>query len=314
MNLEVRHLRLVAAIAEEGGVTRAAGRLHLTQSALSHQLRDLEGKLGVRLFLRLGRRMVPTPAGERLLASAGSLLEEITRVEDDVSRLGEGRSGVIRLATECYTCYHWVPPVLKDFHRLHARVDVQILAADTRRPVEALLAGRIDLAIASTPLHDPRRVLVTPLFQDEMVAVFSPRHRFASRSLVAPKDFESENVILYCAPEESTLFERVLVPAGVVPRQITQIQLTEAIVEMVKADLGVAVLARWAVARELESGSLRSARVTGRGLRRRWFAARLRDPHAAPYLGDFVDLLARPGMPFAPARPRLVPRRAIAAG
>jgi LysR family transcriptional regulator, regulator for metE and metH len=313
MSLEVRHLRLVAAIAEEGGVTRAAGRLHLTQSALSHQLRDIEGKLGVRLFLRLGRRMVPTPAGERLLASAGTLLEEIGRVEDDVSRLGEGRSGVIRLATECYTCYHWVPPVLRDFQRHHAGVDVQILAADTRRPIEALLLGRIDLAIGSTPFHD-RRVLVTPLFQDEMVAVFSPRHRFASRSLVSPKDFESENVILYCAPEESTLFERVLVPAGVVPRQVTQIQLTEAIVEMVKADLGVAVLARWAVARELESGSLRSARVTGRGLRRRWFAARLRDPHAAPYLADFVELLARPGMPFTPERPRLVPRRAAAGG
>lgn len=299
MNLEVRHLRLVTAIAEEGGVTKAAGHLHLTQSALSHQLRDIEGRLGTRLFLRLGRRMVPTPAGERLLASARPLLDEILRVEDDIGRLASDREGVIRLATECYTCYHWIPGILRDFRKLRPRVDIEILTADTRHPVEALLAGRIDLAIASTPISD-RRVSVRPLFDDEMVAAFPPDHPLAARAYVAARDFRDQNVILYCPPGESTFFEKVLVPAGVVPKQVTQIQLTEAIVEMVKAGLGVAVLARWAIAPQLAAGELIAVPVAGKALRRRWFAASRRDGSAPPYLADFVDLLSKRGMSLAP--------------
>ena len=117
VNLEVRHLKLVTAIAEEGGVTRAAGKLNLTQSALSHQLAALEERLGTRLFLRLGRRMVLTPAGETLVASASRLLDDLRSTEEAVTRLGSARGGVLRLATECYTCYHWVPPLMREFAR-----------------------------------------------------------------------------------------------------------------------------------------------------------------------------------------------------
>src|SRR5580765_3953113 len=104
MELEVRHLRLVMAVAEEGSVTAASRRLHVTQSALSHQLRDAEEKVGAPLFLRLSKRMVPTPAGERLLQSARMVLGELERTSREIS--GKGDAGMIRLSTECYTCYH----------------------------------------------------------------------------------------------------------------------------------------------------------------------------------------------------------------
>ncbi len=103
MDLEIRHLRLVQAIAEEGTMTRAAERLHLTQSALSHQLRDAEERLGAQLFLRMKRKMIPTPPGEWLLESARKLLAELQRTEDAIRRAGAGEDGVLRLSTECYT-------------------------------------------------------------------------------------------------------------------------------------------------------------------------------------------------------------------
>ena len=90
MHLEIRHLKLVAAIAEEGSVTRASHRLHLTQSALSHQLRDAEEQLGTPLFQRLSKKMLLTPAGERLLRSARAVLEELRVAEDDVRRSATG--------------------------------------------------------------------------------------------------------------------------------------------------------------------------------------------------------------------------------
>jgi LysR family transcriptional regulator for metE and metH len=106
LNLEIRHFRLVQAIAEEGTVTAASRRLHLTQSALSHQLKDIEDRLGVPLFLRLGKKMILTPAGGKLLGSARPILDEVQRLEEEVANLARESEGVLRIATECYTAYH----------------------------------------------------------------------------------------------------------------------------------------------------------------------------------------------------------------
>src|SRR5215210_8184117 len=147
MKLEIRHLKLIKAIAREGSVTRAGNRLHLTQSALSHQLRDAEEKLGVQLFTRLNKRMILTPAGERLLSSADAVLDEIKRAEEDIRQIALSREGILRLSTECYTCYHWLPSMLNVFQQKFPRIEVQIVVEATRKPLDALLDGKLDLAI-----------------------------------------------------------------------------------------------------------------------------------------------------------------------
>src|SRR5215470_2310330 len=118
MDLEVRHLRLVAAVAEVGSLTRAGDRLHLTQSALSHQLRDIESRLGAPLFLRVGKRLVLTPAGD--------VLARLEQAEREIRQMGKERAGILRLTTECYTCYHWLPPLLIRYRRRFPRVEVRI--------------------------------------------------------------------------------------------------------------------------------------------------------------------------------------------
>src|SRR3954462_5705608 len=106
--LEVRHLQLVAAIVDEGNLTRAGERLHLTQSALSHQLLDIEERIGTPLFHRMGRRMTLTDAGQRVLTSARQILVELAQTEQDLQLYAANRRGAIRLTTECYTVYHWL--------------------------------------------------------------------------------------------------------------------------------------------------------------------------------------------------------------
>src|SRR5258708_2213591 len=112
MDLEIRHLRLVSAVADVGSLTRAGDQLHLTQSALSHQLRDIESRLGAALFLRVGKRLVLTPAGERLLASARDVLDRLDRTRRGIRPMGKERPGGPRLTNAGYTCYHWLPPPL----------------------------------------------------------------------------------------------------------------------------------------------------------------------------------------------------------
>jgi LysR family transcriptional regulator for metE and metH len=282
--------QMLAAIADEGSVTRAGERLHLTQSALSHQLRELEGGLGTRLFQRLSRRMVPTPAGERLLSSARAVLEQIRIAQDDVLRMAGAREGVLRICTECNTGYHWLPSVLLRFRASFPRVDVRIVVEATRRPIEALLEGKLDLAIIYRTLRS-RRLILRPLFQDELLVIMSPKHPLASRPYVRAEDFSSENFIIYTTPEENTAYQRVLAPAGVRPAQITQTQLTEAMVELVKAGIGISVMARWSVAPHIASGEVAARRLTARGLHRQWVAAMLKGRSRTPYLDEFVSLL-----------------------
>ena len=291
--LELRDLRLITAIDDCGGVTKASASLNLTQSALSHQLADLERRLGVPLFNRQGKRMVLTPAGERLRDGARPILSSVATVEHETRSVAARHGEVLRLSTECYTCYHWLPSVLTEFKHKYPRVEPRIVAAVTRRVVPALLKGQIDLAIISDPVRD-RRIQLTPLFRDELVAIVAPTHPWAGRRIVEGADFADEHVFTYAiSPTDSTLFQRVLIPAGVMPREHSYIELTEAMVEMVKAGLGVALLARWAAAPHLKAGTLRAVRVTETGLPREWSAATLRYKTPRPQLEAFIEALKR---------------------
>jgi len=296
MNLELRHLRLLQAIAEEGSVTRAGLRLHLTQSALSHQLRDAEERLGVSLFDRVGRRLVLAPAGERLLRSARAVPEELGRAEEEIRRGAESPRGLIRLTTQCNTVYHWLPARLRRFQRTHPDVDLEVVAGATDDPVPALVAGAIDLAIVYRSTRDSR-LRLRPLFRDEMVVVMHPGHRLRRAPFIAAADLAPEHLILYSTPREANLvFREVLIPAGVSPERVTHIQLTEAIVEMVKAGIGLSVLARFAVAPQLERGELVARPLTRGGRFRHWSAA-YRKGKPPEHLLAFVELLARHPLP-----------------
>ncbi len=294
--LDTRHLKLIVAVSEEKSVTRAGERLHLTQSALSHQLRDIEERLGTPLFSRLNKRMILTQAGERLLQSARQVLDELKRAEDDIAQIAAGDHGSLRISTECYTCYHWLPEMLKDFNRKFPKVEVKILLEATHRPIPALLNGKLDFAIVSDLVRD-KRLSYKALFHDEVVVIMAPHHPLARRPYISPKDFADQTVFSYSPPAESTLYNKVLLPAGVKPARFSEVQLTEAIIEMVKAGLGVSALARWAVARQIESGQLVARPLTRKGFHRQWSAALLKNDFTPAYVTEFIELLSRRSLP-----------------
>ena len=296
MKLEVRHLKLIVAITKEQSVTKAGKRLNLTQSALSHQLKDIEERLGTPLFLRLNKKMAPTPAGERLLASAKMVLGELKRAEEEIELLASNGPGILRISTECYTCYHWLPDMLKVFKEKYPGVEINIVVEATRRPLEALLDGELDIAIVNTR-DDHNRLTFTPLFRDEMVAIMKPDHMLASRPHLEAEDFAEENLIIHNSLKENLVYQKLLLPSGVSPRQASQVHLTEAIIEMVKAGLGISVLARWAAWAQIDAGALKAVPLTCKGFYREWSAAMLKSKSSPSYLLEFVELLSSSSMP-----------------
>lgn len=286
--LEIRHLKLVATVAETGTVTEASRRLHVTQSALSHQLRDAEEKLGAALFLRLGKKMVLTPAGEILLTSTQRVLEELRNCERMIA--GDGKTGVIRLSTESYTCYHWLPPLMKEFHKKFPGVEIQINSGSNT--ATALLEGRLDVAIAfcTTP---PNKKLIrqTTLFEDEMLLVMSPQHPLAKKDHVRPAELAEETILVYPPRAESMLLVQVMQPAGVAPGRVIEIPLTEGLIELAAAGTGIGMLATWAVASDVRSKKVVAKPIGSHGLHRTWYALTLRENPSPEYLEVFLELL-----------------------
>jgi LysR family transcriptional regulator for metE and metH len=287
-------------------MTRAADRLYLTQSALSHQLRDIESRFKTQFFTRLGRRMVLTPAGDRLLVSARRVLTDLEQAEQDVRGLAGGGEGVIRVCTQCNTGYHWLAPLLATFQRKFPKIAVNVLADATDKPVEALLEGRLDLAILSDRRRDSR-LRLRPLFMDEMVAIRASDHPLAQRRWISARDLAREHLLIYSSvPEESFVLRRILAPAGLTPARVSFIMLTEAMIELARAGVGVAVLPRWSAHRAISSGAIAALSVGRRGVHRPWTAATLKARTEPAHLLAFIDLIAERAGPVrilaAPAR------------
>lgn len=279
LTLEVRHLEMVAAITEFRSVARAAESLHLSQPALSHALRNLEDRLGVRLFER-ARKMTPTPAGVELNERGKQVLAVVRDAESRLRTHKTGGAGIVRIATECYTCYHWLPAALKRLRSAMPAASVRIIGEATPRALQALLNGELDLAVLHFKPAN-RRLVVEKLFTDEQVLIVSPDHKLAKRKFVTPEDFRDQHLLAHRAPEQSVFWKTFLEPADVRPIETTSLHTTEAVVESVKAGLGVSVIARWAVANQLAAGEIAAVRVGPNGLRRSWYAAMLRGRHDA---------------------------------
>ena len=302
MELEVRHLQLVAGIADAGSMTRAAERLHLTQSALSHQLRDIEGRVGTPFFTRLGRRMVLTAAGRRVLETARRVLGDLERAEADLRRIAGHGGGAIRVCTQCNTGYHWLAPLLAVFQRKHPKVEVHVAADATSNPVEALFDGRVDLAVLIDPRPDSR-LRLRPLFTDDMVAIVAKGNPLARRRWISPEDLAAQHLLLYTSVrEDSFIFRQVFMPAGLTPARVSFIMLTEAMIELARAGTGVGIIPRWSAQRAIAGGAVVPLAITRRGMRRQWSAATLAAQADPPYMHDFIDLLAERALPARAVR------------
>ena len=290
--VELRHLRLVWAVAEEKGLTRAARRLRLTPSALSHQLRTLEEAVGAAVFHREGKAMRLTAAGEVLLEAAARVLGTVSDAEDRLAKLRAGLTGTVRVSTHCYTGYHWLPAVIAGFRADFPEAEVRVVGEATRRPLDALHAREIDVAV-TTERSGRRDVLARPVLRDEVLMILPAGHTLARKAWLEPAEIAREHLLTYANnPEESSLCQEILRPAGAWPRRYTGMFLTEAIVELVRAGLGVSVLAEWAAQPYLTDGRIVAKRITRAGWRRTWQAVTWPKDTAGPLVMGFVDRLA----------------------
>lgn len=292
MILTVRHLEMVQAIHEEGTLTGASRRLFISQPALSRQLEKLELRIGAKLFRRHSRGMALTREGHRLLESAERVLGEIARAEHDVQLLAQGYAGTLRVATECYMCYHWLPGVARALGARFPGVEVQLVPEATRDPYGALERSTVDLALVYSTPPGAGEVDRTEVFQDELVAVVAAGHAVAGEPHLTPESLAAETLICHYAEPGRGVVEREFIePGGVRPQRTLEMLVTPAVLEMARAGYGVAVVPRWILGAQGSLEGLVVLPLGEGGLWRTWYAACDASRREEPVLGSMVGAL-----------------------
>ena len=289
MYIDLRHLRTIRAVHEAGGLARAADRLNITQSALSHQIKGLEDQAGVELFVRRAKPMRLTAAGLRMLRTAERILPEIEALEDEFQALREGHAGRLHIAMECHACFDWLLPVLAAHRRAWGDVDVDIRPRLAFAALPALVREDIDVVISSDP-EDLSGILFQPLFDYEPVCIMAAQNPLAARAEITAEDLRDQVLLTY--PMDRTrldVFTEVLDPARVEPRSVRQVELTAVMLMLVAADRGVAVLPDWVIRGHADMRDHVIRPLAGRPVKRLYAAIRAEDADL-PFMAHFLRL------------------------
>lgn len=262
-------------IVKEGSVTRAADKLFLSQPALSHQLKKLEEEIGLKVFNRVNKKLLLTETGQLLFDTSETMLTSFAQLNNRIGEIKNGEKKSIRLSTECYTTYHWLPNVVQEFKKYHKNINIHISVEATKEPLRYLTEGKIDLAIVSSVTDHPS-IYFQPLVQDEMVVVLSKENNLSEHESIGLSHLKKQNLILYDIPEEKNyVLTHILHQNRAFANTIQKVQLTEAIIQLVRSNIGISIMAKWAVEPFLSDNQLQTIPLKSNKGTRTWYLASL---------------------------------------
>lgn len=290
MFLEIRHLRSIKAIDETGSLAQAAERLHLTQSALSHQIKAVENYFGVSLYQRKHKPLRLSRAGQRLLNLAQQLMPEVEAAEYELKHLAGVDSGRLHITIECHSCIEWLVPTLDHYRKRWPEVEVDIRLGNNFEPMNALVQEQVDLVI-TTDIQKSPDIAYESLFDYEALCVMSNNHPLTRKQCLSAKDFTDQTLITYPV-EQSRLdiFTEFLNPEKVAPQQIRQCELTVMMLQLVVSNRGLAVLPDWVVREYMQQKKLSVRPLGKKGLKGTLYAAVREQEKTHEYIQDFIQL------------------------
>jgi len=268
--LDSRQLRAFTILARTGSFTQTARELGLSQSAVSHSMKALEGEAGCRLLDKMGKKAVLTQAGEQLLERATRILAEMSEARAELGRLGKWGQSRLRLGASTTACQHVLPGVLREFKDSFPNCTVSIEPGDTPEMIEALRNHKIDLAVNLEPKRG-EPLDFRPLFTDELHFIVSPQHPWARAGKVERAEIARQNYIVYKRRSyTSEMIEEHFRADDIVLFSQLDLGNMEAIKELVKLGIGISILAPWTAKKEIKAGTLVALPLGKRKLKRRW--------------------------------------------
>ncbi|RYE02213.1 MAG: LysR family transcriptional regulator [Sphingobacteriales bacterium] len=288
--LERMHLTIVQEVDKQGSLTAAAGVLCLTQSALSHTMKKLEQQLGTDIWLREGRSLRLTQAGQYVLAVANRVLPQLALAEERLQQFAQGERGALRIGMECHPCYQWLLKVVSPYLAAWPDVDVDVKQKFQFGGIGALFGYEIDLLVTPDPLYKPG-LHFEPVFDYEQVLVVAGDHPLAGASHIKPRQLTDEVLITYpVATDRLDIYTQFLMPAGISPKRHRTIETTDIMLQMVASGRGVAALPRWLVQEYAGKMNVAAVRLGPKGIAKQIYLGAREADIDIDYLQAFIEL------------------------
>ena len=289
--MDIRQLKAFAAIAEARTFTAAAVRVHVTQAAISMQIRQLETEIGVPLFVRTPRRVVLTEAGERLLDRAHAILREHDAALAEMAELAGAERGRLRLGSaSAMVSADPLPAILKELRETHRQAEVSVVTGTSESLVKQILAGDLDMAFVSLPV-EARNIETELLSTDQLVAIASPQHEMAERRVVSAFALAGEKLILgERGGNTRRLIDEFFAESGLKPTVAMELSRLAAIRKMVESDMGVGIVPLRSVRDEVAAGRLVRWWIEGARVNWELGVARLSGGYLSPVCDTFLKL------------------------
>ena len=301
--MEIRQLRAFVAIAESGTFTAGALRVHVTQAAISMQIRQLENEIGAKVFVRAPRHVILTEAGEQLLRRARHILREHDAALDEIAELAGAERGRLRIGSaSAMVLTDQLPGVLKELRKQHPAADIAVTSGTSEVLVDQILAGEVDVAFVSLPV-DVRGIKTERLSEDQLVAIASPRHKLAKQRTISAYTLAGERLILgERGGNTRRLIDQFFAQAGVTLRVAMELSRQQAIKRMVEEDMGVGIVPLQSVKDEVEKGKLIRWWIEGAQINWELGIAQLSNGYDSPIMQKFVALARKNFTTAAPAK------------
>jgi DNA-binding transcriptional LysR family regulator len=289
--MEIRQLRAFIAIAELGTFTAGALRVHVTQAAISMQIRQLENELGAKLFVRAPRRVMLTEAGEQLLHRARQILRDHDAALDEIAELTGAERGRLRIGSaSAMVTTDVLPKLLKEVRKQHARAEITVASGTSEALVQQILAGELDVAFVSLPV-EARGINTERLIQDQLVAIASPRHLLAKQRTISAYTLAGEKLILgERGGNTRRLIDQFFEEAGITLQVSMELSRQASIRRMVEEDMGVGIVPLQSVEEEVERGRLVRWWIEGAQINWELGIARLIGGYESPITQTFVKI------------------------
>ncbi len=287
--MEIKYFRLIKTIAEEGSIANSAEKLFLTQSALSHQLRELEERLGFKVFLRTRNRWELTDEGDELYKLGNTILENIEKGFQHIEQLRSGSAGTIKVSTECYSFYQGLSAFIQKMGLLYPKIDVNLILEATHQPIPKILSNEIDIAIV-TSKPENEALSSIEIFEDEIFAIMHRENSLNNAGFLEANHFSHTHLIIHSFPLETvSVYEQFLKPNKITPEKISAIPLTEVALEMVNANMGIMCMPKWALKSFQLSDELVFKRIGSNGLKRTHHLVFRKSDKSKKYFNDFIS-------------------------
>jgi LysR family transcriptional regulator for metE and metH len=298
-DISIRQLRALAAVAASGSITAAAGRLHLTQPAVTLQLRNLQALAGLPLIQRSSDGMLLTEAGREVLALAGRIEAAMAACATSLEMMSGVTAGRISVGAVS-TAKYFVPFAISGFQKQHPKVEITLTIGNRQEIGAALRGYDLDIAIMGRPPVDIE--MDVHLIGDHPHVIIAPtKHPLARKAQVAPSDLAGET-FLTREPGSGTrgLMEQLFESAGIRPPLGMEMSSNETIKQAVIAGLGIAFISAHTVATELDERRLVALDVAGLPVIRQWFVVNRKDKVLLPPALAMRDFLGASGAQFLP--------------